>query len=402
VVDDLGSALSTAGPPPLGPPLLEVGYNYTWPFNRYGTSIGPRDISRRVPTGASDEVPVFRDPARHPPAGSLARNLAILRDELKIRKVRMFLMGNAFNYGPRPGDMHGDRFSFEAPASLHPLFLGHFRQMLRVFKDNGAELLPSLLDFGAFFPLGHGMGGGRASILTSQRRRFIETVLKPLLAVSRERGLDDTVFAWEVVNEPIWNTISAPPLFDRPHTSVRHNDVARPVMASFLADCIDVIRAEGFRSTVGHRFFRDLTSEMPSGDLPQFHYYGATSFVRRAVGLGDPRKIPNFSGLAADVRTRGAFVGELAVAPGGDVNEVGDVDAGAPWPECRGRDGTRSHAAFERLTLLARKGYELAFVWPDRSDKESGIVIEDALKLTPEAQESIRLFTHGRFPGGVP
>jgi len=30
--------------PPLLPPLLEVGYNSTWPLNRYGISIGPRDL----------------------------------------------------------------------------------------------------------------------------------------------------------------------------------------------------------------------------------------------------------------------------------------------------------------------------------------------------------------------
>lgn len=55
--------------PTLSPPLLEVGYNYTWPFNRYGTSIGPRDLQNDPPIGAADKTPVFRDTALVPPAG---------------------------------------------------------------------------------------------------------------------------------------------------------------------------------------------------------------------------------------------------------------------------------------------------------------------------------------------
>ena len=51
------SETSTASvAPPLLPPLLEVGYNYTWPFNRYGTSIGPRDIHNNPPVGAGSAV----------------------------------------------------------------------------------------------------------------------------------------------------------------------------------------------------------------------------------------------------------------------------------------------------------------------------------------------------------
>src|SRR4051812_29631510 len=120
---------------PLKPPLLEVGYNYTWPFNRYGTSIGPRDLGNDPPTGVNDATPVF--------ATSLSRNLAILRDELKITKVRMFLMANAFNYGKRPIDPLGNgNFLFFAPTPPSPLFFSHLRTMLQIFKREGMQILP--------------------------------------------------------------------------------------------------------------------------------------------------------------------------------------------------------------------------------------------------------------------
>lgn len=408
MADESGSTTATVAPP-LSPPLLEVGYNYTWPFNRYGTTIGPRDLANDPPTGASDKVPVFRDTALVPPAGSLDRNLKILRDELKIRKVRIFLMGNAFNYGKAPiSPLPSGRSFFTAPPFAHPLFFDHFREMLQVFQANEMQVIPSLIDFGAFYPLsGGGGGGGRTSVLTSQRTRFLETVLKPMLGVSREKGLENTVFAWEVVNEPVWNTIAAPLFLKRPHTRSDGPDVGIDVMATFIDDCLKVIQGDGFQSTVGHRFLSDLTDTMPTGTMPQFHYYAGTSLARRTFGVGDPDPIPKLSELAGDSRTRNAFIGEFSAAPGGDKNQFGDEEPGAVWPECRDDSGNqldqdRARASFERLAVLARKGYKLAFVWPDRSDKERGVVNSDELKLSDDAKKAIKLFTRGRFPNGVP
>lgn len=394
---------TTTVAPQLQPPIMEVGYNYTWAFNRYGTTIGPRDLENDPPTGANDAVPPWRDKVKHPPGGSLARNLKILRDQLKIKKVRIFLLGNAFNYGKRPftNVTSSGKSFFTAPVTPHPLFFDHFRQMLEVFTENEMQILPSVIDFGAFYPLGGGAGGGRTSILTSQRSIFLETMLAPLLKISQEPNFPGTVFAWEAVNEPVWNTISAP-FFGRPHTSSSARDVDVDIMSSFLNDCLRVIKGHGFDFTVGHRFLNNLTGKMPAGNVPQFHYYGGTGFARSLVDVDDPDPIPKFSDLASDPRPNGAIIGEFATAPGGDKNQFGDEEPGSPWPECQGRDKTRRRAAFERLTVLARKGYKLAFVWPDRSDKEAGVVIDDELKLTNEAQESIKEFTRGRFPNGVP
>lgn len=382
--------------PPLLPPLLEVGYNYTWPLNRYGTSIGPRDIQNNPPIGNGSTVPVFEDTAVAPPAGTLSRNLAFLRDQLKITKVRMFLLGNAFNYGRRPlGPLPGGGFVFAAPSQAHPLFFSHFRAMLRIFKSNGMQILPSLIDFGAFYPAGSGGGSGRTSILTSQRQIYLESMLKPMLEVAQEKGLEDTVFAWEVVNEPMWNTVA---LLVRPHTDSIGFDTTPDIMSSFIKDCLKVIEAEGFKSTVGHRLFKDL-KRFPTGMLPQFHYYANRTILGRASGVEDPDPLPSFDDLAKDQRTANAFIGEFSADKEG--SGFFDKGQGRAWPECQGRDQTVADAAFERLKIIARKGYKLAFVWPDRPDgtREND---RDDLKLTAGAVASVAKFTLGRFPNGIP
>lgn len=373
---------------PLKPPLLEVGYNYTWPFNRYGTSIGPRDLGNDPPTGVNDATPVW--------ATTLPRNLAILRDDLKITKVRMFLLSNAFNYGKRPIDpLDNGNFIFFAPTPAHPLFFSHFRTMLQIFKREGMQILPSLIDFGAFYPIGQA-GGGRRSILTAQRQTFISTVLQPMLAVSNEPGLAETIFAWEVVNEPLWNVTGLPV---RPHTSSTGPDTTVAIMKTFIQDCLNAIEGAGFQSTVGHRRLADL-SVLPTGTMPQFHYYALDAAGTGLLGIDDPDPIPTFSQLAQSPRTVNAFVGEFSADKSG--TDLLSNGPGRPWPECNQRDLTVLDASFERLKVLARKGYKLAFVWPDRSDNTPETKDNDEIKLTDDARSSIKRFTRGRFPGGIP
>jgi len=382
---------------PAIPPKMEVGYNYPWAFNRYGTHIGPRDDP---PKGIDSDVAVFRDITTHPPEGSLAKNLTFIRDELKIKKVRMFLLCNAWNYGDRPLVPKG---IFRVP-DLHPLFLKHFREMLEVFKAKGMQILPSLIDFGAFYELDAfdlrrrkfvGAGSGRTEIAVSGKKKFLNTVLKPMVAISKEPAFVNTIFAWEVVNEPRWNLVNVSlirPLLPsgRPHTETTGNDLNTPEMADFIQDALQMIQSEGdgqFHSTVGHRFLSDLLSPMPTGTKPQFHYYAKLAPPSiSAFFSGDPNPIPTFAELARDSRTKGAFVGEIACA----------VDV--PWPELNKADNSVRTAAFERLKLLARKGYELVFVWPDGGGDDA----KDELKLSSDAIESVKQFTRGKFPNGVP
>lgn len=385
----------TEGPQPavpsLRPPLLEVGFNYPWAFNRYGTQIGPRDIENNPPFGKNSEIAVFRDKGAHPPEGSLARNLDVLKHELKITKVRMFLLGNLVNYGRRPAYDQAGEPHFEPPKALHPLFIDHFAQMLDVFRAKGMQILPSLVDFGAFYP----DLGGRASLATHQREHFLRTVAEPMVNVSKH--FRETVFAWEAINEPYWNALSTWPLSLRPHTKRPGPDVSDDAMRVFITDLLGVFAAAGFETTVGHRFFADLyESGWPVGTRPQFHYYPKTSSVVTGVVMRtDPRSLPSYESLAKNPKTKDAFVGEFD--PG--------LSHDSPWVDCRGADGSVRTRAFERLKVLARKGYKLAFVWPDVEGElraDHPVLRDDALKLTHDAMESIKQFTTGSFPNGVP
>jgi hypothetical protein len=387
------------------PPKMEVGYNYPWAFRRYGTAIGPRDLENEPPKGINSDVAVFRDVTTHPPEGSLAKNLTFLRDELKIKKVRMFLLGNAWNYGRKPFVSKG---VFIVP-DLHPLFLKHFRDMLEVFAAKDMQILPSLIDFGAFYELDafngksfEGQGSGRTEIARNGRKKFFETVLKPFLAISAEPALRKTIFAWEVINEPRWPLLNIslinnlPGVKDRPHTKTLGQDLDVQEMSIFIREALDIIEAAGFPSTVGHRFLGDLTSSgiflagsLPGGTKPQFHYYAAkVPDIAKIQMPGDPDTIPDFAVLDSDPRTKGVFIGEF------------HSDMNRPWPECGGRDNTLRTTAFERLKVLARKSYPLVFIWPDGGPAGADDI--DALKLMPDTIESIKQFTRGLFPNGVP
>ena len=159
-------------------------------------------------------------------------------------------------------------------------------------------------------------------------------------------------------------------------------------MRIFLSAALGRIAAAGFESTVGHRFYEDL-QYLPAGSRPQFHYYG-----KRILWFGDPEAIPAYA------ETRGAFVGEI---------DSGDA-YGKLWPELHGADRDPKQRVFERLTLLARKGYTLTLLWPEvgwaaPTDKDPAAWranLSDPLRLRPETKDGIKRFTQGRFRGGIP
>ncbi|MGH8079196.1 MAG: hypothetical protein ACREP7_01395, partial [Lysobacter sp.] len=300
-----------------------------------------------------------------------------------------FLLCNLYNYGKYPvtDATPSGRSFFTAPPSLHPLFLEHFQQMLETFKAKGMQILPSLIDFGAIYPR-KGAGGGRTSIATSQRQRFLETVVMPMVNLST--GFRESIYAWEVVNEPYWNILGAFGV-SRPHTTDSGPDLAPEVYASFINDILGIFERAGFASTVGHRFFEDLTDgALPVGTLPQFHYY--PKWNRYLPNLGplrsDPTTLPERDELSKLARTKNAFIGEFAT----------DFSHDSPWKECKGADTTAEGRTFERLKLIAQKGYKLAFLWPDLPDQDK----DDALRLSPATQASLKRFTTGLFPNGIP
>lgn len=363
------------------PPRMKVGFNYPWAFNKMGLYFGPHQDEPWMDRWLS----FFRE------------NLIELR-QMGIEVVRIWLLCNGANYGPRPTktrsylppprlSLDGLRkwlfpdvgYRFEPPISLDQAFIEHMRQMLEIVKasETGIQLIPSLLTFEFFID--------HQDVAKDARKRdmFLSTALDPLLSTSKDYR--DQILAWEVMNEPSWDTaIFSPP--------VRGGSVmpwipllSQAEMAGFLAAALKRIEAGGFQSTVGHRYFRDF-SRFPTGTLRQFHYYGKT------VLGDDDHEIPPYS------VTQGAFVGEIAPTDG----------HGRPWPELHGSDRDRRQAAFERLKALARKGYKLTLIWPDLGwsgpppGSDFDTELRDPIKLSDDAKESIKKFTLGRFKNGVP
>ena len=388
--------MANDGPQP-AVPSFQVGYNYPWAADLYGQNFGPVFF----PPDAAG-LPTWKT------------TLPTRLDDLKalgVKIIRWFILMNGLTYGKLTADSQGviqkiqaptERFpgehfietlsdsslfvpgsgwSFDPPDHLEPLFIDHFRQLLQILKSKGMQLIPSLVDFPFFAvpperrlepdlsrglrPRNPNSGGGRADIMTdtTKRRQFFDTVFEPLLQASVP--FQDQIYAWEVMNEPSWlvNTIS--PVDTDP--KVKESD-----LKAFLREGVDRIQNHpefAQKSTVGHRFFDDL-SRFATGAIPQFHYYAK---------FFDNNPIPQATG--------NNFIGEIAVSTNELYFASVRSDQAAPWPELKGSDS--SDAVFQRLSLLAKKGYKLVFLWPD----EKGA--NDKLKLSAAAQQSLRKFTTG-------
>jgi hypothetical protein len=357
----------------LSPATMTVGYNYPWAFNKYGLYFGPHPGEPWM-----DRWLEF-----------FAKNLTEIA-ALGLKVVRIFLLCAGENYGKLQFTASGG-VSFELPRPVDAKFLEHLEQMFEAVKASGTgiKLVPSLIDFKFFGPV-HGNSGGRSELIRDARQRdaFLDTVLDPFLATAKPYV--EQIHAWEVMNEPYWCChFFSPPLYPGSLSFLpRVPRVRVDEMRIFLNVALQRIAAAGFESTVGHRFYSDLAS-LPAGTRPQFHYY-----AKSLLGFGDPGAIPAYA------ETRGAFIGEV---------DPGDGHGGL-WSELHGADRDPKQRAFERLKLLARKGYKLAMVWPELGwsapeDKDPAAWQEhlsDPLKLSPETKDGIQRFTRGQFRGGVP
>jgi hypothetical protein len=353
-------------PKPQGePPKMKVGFNYPWAFNKYGLNFGPGGLIK-----ADGVTPEW--------VASVPKNLAELK-RMGISVVRWFILANCANYGsPVDHSFRSDFFdveswSFDPPPALDPLFTQHFRTLLEFIRDAGLQLIPSFVDFGI-------AELHRIDALADPKKRdiFLKAALDPLLDVSK--GFRDQIFAWEVMNEPSWCTRSISP--PRHRYGNQGGDLTASELTDFLKAALEHIHDAGFRdkSTVGHRFLSDL-SDFPTGALRQFHYYARVySFL--GLNFGDPEVIPTAA-------SSNAFVGEFGARAAGDQGEH--------WTDCAGVDLDENNTVFSRLTVLARKGYSLAMVWPDLGNPGF-----DDLKLSAAKKASLERFTRGLFENGVP
>lgn len=401
---------------------MRVGFNYPMSYNRFGADIGPNPHCDLKQWLSDKKLTSSGQIAKVPPAplfDQLRRNLDNLR-KMKIEVVRFFLLANGFNWegaGPSlrggtnsPLPYHDWAFSPYLKTDLR--FPYHFEQLLKSFREAGLQIIPSLISFeftgNSRTRDEKGLApGGRADCIKdpSKRQVFLSTMLNDLLVVSQK--YKEQIYAWEVINEPYWCYSPIGPLSKvsdetakaYPDTFVglaRRPEVTEDEMNTFIGEAIELINSKGLPSTVGHRFFQDLTSRSNldwqgirppasflyyAGSLPQFHYYAKPTF-----GLGDPYQIKD-TGLfqaKAELGGKKPFLGEFDSA----LNKFGK-----PWPELQGG----SDSTYERLKVIEGAGCELALIWPDQGDPPSGSK-PDPLKLAQVTREGIVKFTHGILP----
>jgi hypothetical protein len=383
--------MSGVGPPKLGPPKMKVGLNHGWAFNRYGSSFGPHEawVERWF-----DQLPGNLHRARH---------------AWGVTHVRMFLLCNGYNYGAArsrgkrallrspfgggPILRAPDDWRFDPPARLEQKFLDDFVRVLKAFRDAGCQLIPSLLDFGAFGPTA---AGGKRDLVVDpvKRRLFLDSVLDPFLDASAP--FREQIYAWEVMNEPSWTTraFAKPLAYDKQGVLRYAPDLpilSDSALEGFLASALQRIEARGFPSTVGHRSYGDML-RYPAGTRRQFHFY-AWPFLDNP-GLGIQARIPRYE-----------LPGGLEAAENVFVGEVGTGTHGLPWPELHGRDARGARASvFARLELVARKGYPLALLWGNEAWGAPRNLADavDTWEFSAEAIQGLTDFTQGLFPDGVP
>ncbi|KJY36132.1 hypothetical protein [Streptomyces sp. NRRL S-495] len=381
---------------------MEVGVNYPWMRNDPIT-IGPNIHEKGKP---------------HPwqAAGSdLDRNLATLRG-LGVTVVRMWLMAHGVNYDGTVSCVsafqEGNRWRFEPPKRVHQKFLDDVEELLLKVEKAGLRIVPVLLDYGFFdspeawslkyfgpgpaTPTDLNYGRGRRAVAEDPncRATFVNGTVKPLVAaIAKHRKV---VHAVDVVNEPYW---CVSPLTG----DLFGPTVDQDALVALMKDCVAAVEAVGLPSTIGHRYYRDISNVFGSVKVtrPQFHYYASVP------GLD---ALPVLSGLSGPR----PFLGEFGCITGAELDAVqrdaaarGDkvvLDQIGPmrrtqnlWPVLQQSRKTQAPNAIltERLDWLADFGYELALVWPNAILPDPG---REDLKFDALRRGQIAEFTRRR-PG---
>ncbi len=349
---------------------VQVGVNYPWAWNKSGLYFGGGGPPRSNATMMGW-------------VNTLKPNLDRIQ-AAGVNLVRIFLLCNMSNLGEAKGPGTGSswEWTFSPPSRpLDTIFVEHLEAMLTAFRDRQMQVIPSLVDFKAICSAQNPeardetKGSGlRYEIVTgrgvdfSAQSWFMDEIVKPFLAKSVT--FKQTIFAWEVMNEPIWA------LWFNPMSPYNDKSVGRDLLTIFLNRVLGEIEGRGFQSTVGHRFIHNLGEfldpGLPTGTKKQFHHYPYAFSGRFLAGLdGKLPKCPE-----------GAFLGEFGAGPPQDSKHDW-------WPEIANEStlATRKRV-FERLKVIEQQAYPTALIWPDLP----GDAIEsatDTLKLSPDALQGI-------------
>lgn len=328
---------------------MNIGVNLPW-FD-YGWDFG-------------DAPPGWRNGSDPTWAGSINANLDYFYD-LGIRVIRWFIFGDGLTYGTgenAPQKNQKEEWDFE-PSDLSDSFSRHFRQLLESFTKFNKnkkgqppiQLLPVLLDFhlcmkGSIAARTNALKwiktgqtdnwikGGRIKMVTDSRmsKKFYDSALEPLLKIAEDHR--ETIFAWDIFNEPDWITEGW-----HPSKHIRGLPVKAVSMQQFLVLAMERVHAKKFKTTIGFALIKTIeSSKLSSEKLPpplnkslhydQFHHYN----------LDDDKKI-----LPKNAFKEKGIVGEFASSFNKDF-----------WPELK-----ENQDVIYRLKQIEKMQYPLALIW---------------------------------------
>jgi hypothetical protein len=266
------------------PDRFVVGVNLPWVG--YGTDVG---ASAWFPEGGLARQPAALD--------TLDRTFADLaRDGIHV--VRVFLLCDA-----RSGvrfDMHG------MPIGIDDAVFPDIDALLMTARRHQVGLIPALFDFHLCGPrrIANGVQlGGRAGIITDVEARtaMVERIVRP---IAERYGDDDTVVAWDVMNEPEW-CLRRGPLGWR--AAVSFDSLQR-----FLGEAVACLHRRARQPvTIGCAGTWRLDLVTPLGlDFYQVHWYdrfGWPALTRPVAELGlDDRPV-----ILGEFAGRSARIGEV-------------------------------------------------------------------------------------------
>jgi len=346
---------------------MQVGVNYPW-FD-YGWDFGsPPDGWR------GGEEPGW--------VAQLDSDLELF-GKIGISVVRWFIFADGLTYGtgseaPR-FEAVANQWNFD-PPELSQEFLRNFETLLQKFSGANEKsswpisLLPVLIDYKFCEPGVYATKGqresasktnwvkcGRAQAIIDSRRQlqFLQRALQPLLELSA-KSYRNTIYAWDIINEPEWVTNNWHPNRRRAHA------VEESAMKEFIEDSKSMIRSFGFKPTIGFNAIETIRKSGIHAEINQFHHYSHPNRKRQRKLQKNPFS-PEYPGI----------IGEFATSSRHDY-----------WPEL----APRPQSVLNRLRFAAAQDYGLALPWSFHDKKYP----DKHSRWTSQVEREIECFVFGR------